>query len=120
MSPFYWIAVAVVIVLASARLTRLATYDKFPPTAWARERFIEWADKTDRRRKWQLLAFCPYCASFWITLLVMALGYLAGVFDGYAVQSWMTPTWWLFMGLLGASYLAAMVMVFDGDNGEDD
>lgn len=119
MSPFYWVAVATVIVLASARLTRLVTYDKFPPTTWMRERFIEWADRTDRRRSWQLLAFCPYCASFWVTVVVIALGALAGVFGQSPWRPWMTPTWWFLMGSLGASYLAAMVMVHDGDESDD-
>lgn len=118
MSAFYWTALAVVVVLSSARLTRLVTYDKFPPVAWLRNEYIEWTDKTDRRRGWQLLAFCPYCASFWVTLTVVLTALWAGVLDGDAG----TPAhiWWIVNGSLGASYLAAVFMVHDGEPADDD
>lgn len=118
-STAYWIAVSVVVVLSSARLTRLATYDKFPPVVWIRDRFATWTDHNDRSRQWQLLAFCGYCASFWLTLLVVICGDLAGVLDGKPWHSWMTPAWWVFNGTLGASYLAAVFMALDQDNPED-
>lgn len=119
MSPFHWIAAAIVIVFSSARLTRLATYDLFPPVKWFRDEYIEWTDKTDRRRPWQLLAFCGYCASFWITGAVVAWADLSGVFDGKPVADWMTPLWWIANGTLAASYVAAIVMAYDGDPGDD-
>ena len=106
MSVFEWVAVALVVVLSSARLTRLVTYDKFPPVKWLREKYIEATDGSD----WQLLAFCPYCAGFWVTLVVVLAGWLSGWHE----------VWWLVNGSLGASYLAAMVMVYDGDTGEDE
>lgn len=109
MSPeFFWIAVAVVTILSSARLTRLATFDKFPPVKWARDRYIGWTDKTDRRRGWQLLAMCGYCFSFWTTLAVVLAGWLSDWHEA----------WWIVNGILGASYLAAIVMTFDGDEGD--
>lgn len=104
MTPFYWIAVAVVVVLSSARLTRLATYDLFPPVLWLREKFAAATDGSG----WQLVAYCGYCASFWLTLVVVLSGYYS---------DWHTA-WWIVNGTLGASYLAAIVMANDGD--EDD
>ena len=102
---FYWIAVAVITVLSAARLTRLAVADKFPPVAAIRDWYI---DKTDSRPQWQYLAFCPYCAGPWLTLLVLLSGWLT---------DWHTA-WWVFNGWLAASYLASIVVVFDG--GYDD
>lgn len=103
---FYWIAVAVVTVVSSARLTRLATWDDFPPAKWLRNKY---ADLTDGSG-WQVLAFCAYCASFWVTAGVFLWGYFTEFHE----------PWWVVNGLLAASYLAAIVMVHDGDDGEDD
>lgn len=111
---FTWTAFAVVVILASARLTRLVTFDHFPPVKWVREKYIEATDGSD----WQLLGFCPYCASFWVTLAVLGSGVAVGATDlpdlGVLAQAW-----WILMGSLGASYLAAMVMVHDGDDEDD-
>lgn len=113
---FYWIAVALVIVTSSARLTRLATVDKFPPAVWFRDKFADLTDGGPRRRGWQLLMFCGYCFSFWATLAVMVTADLSGVLDGKPVADWMTPAWWIANGTLGGSYLAAILMAHDGDN----
>lgn len=110
---FYWIAVAVVVVTASSRLTRVVTFDHFPPALWLRRRWLARHDSD-----WGLLAVCGYCFSFWGTALVVSLGDLAGVFDGKPVVDWFTPVWWLGFGTLGASYLAAMLMKRDGDDSE--
>jgi len=110
MQDFYWIAVAVVLVTSSARVTRLLTWDKFPPIAFFRDAYADWTDKTDRRRGWQVLAFCGYCMSFWVTL-------------GLGLWGWLTDfqeAWWVANGILGASYLAAILMAFDGDDGDED
>lgn len=115
MNAFYWIAVAVVIVTSSARLTRLLIHDKLPPIKKVRD-FYE--DHTDGSG-WELLTMCPYCMSFWMTAVVMVFGDLGGVFDGKPAVEWMAPAWWLINGLLGASYLAAILTVFDGDDSEE-
>lgn len=120
MNEFYWIAVAVVTIVSAARLTRLATVDKFPPAKWVRDHFAEWTDKTPRRLQWQLLLFCGYCFSPWATALVVGWGYLAGVYDGAFDGSPAEKVWWLLYGILGASYAAAYVMAYDGDDGDDD
>lgn len=108
-SEFYWVAVALVTVTSAARLTRLATVDKFPPVVWVRDRY---AALTDRPRLvgWQLLMFCGYCFSFWVTLGVGLWGWLA---------EW-NEAWWLANGVLGGSYLAAILMAHDGDINDDD
>lgn len=102
MNTFHWIAVAVVVVLSSARLTRLVMFDAFPPVKWLRDLYADATDGTG----WQLIAFCAYCASFWVTLAVVLSGYYS---------DWHT-VWWIVNGSLGASYLAAITVTFDGDD----
>lgn len=115
-NEFYWVAVAVVTITSASRLTRLATWDHFPPIEWARNKY---ADLTDGSG-WQLLAFCGYCASFWITGLVLLTAYFAGVLDRDSTAEVWTRVWWIVNGTFGASYLAAILMVHDGDDGNDD
>lgn len=124
MSTFHWIAFAGVLIISAARFTRLLTFDKFPPTLALRNRYAEWTDKTPRRLKWQRLMFCGYCMGFWVTLALLIWADLAGVIDGAPAFGWTgeqsVKWWWYVNGLFAASYLAAMVMAYDGDNGEDD
>lgn len=109
-AEFYWIAVAVVSITSASRLTRLLTWDEFPPIKWARYKFADFTDRHDRLRGWQLLAFCGYCMSFWMMLAVVGSGWLS---DFHVA-------WWLVNAILGGSYLAAILMTHDGDDGDDD
>lgn len=112
MTPFLWVAVAVVATLSTARLTRLAVHDLFPPVAYVRNRFIAWADDSDRRRAWLELAYCNYCAAPYFAALVMGTGYLSG---------WTGPwgaAWWLVNGVLAVSYPAAILVTYDGQEAE--
>lgn len=114
---FYWIAVAVVSVLSTARLTRLVVMDKFPPVVRLKKTFLILTD-TSRLAGYQLLVFCGYCLSFWMMALVLFFGWVCGVYgtDPFGGSSdidfW---AWWLFNGTLGGSYLATMIAVRDGD-----
>lgn len=116
-TEFYWIAVAVVTILASARITRLAVYDDFPPVKWVRDKYLEATDGSN----WQLLGICGYCFSFWVTLTVVAWADLSGIFEGPTSDPnlWASG-WWFFMGAFGASYLAAAFVANDGDSTADD
>jgi hypothetical protein len=113
---FYWVVVGLVTVVSASRLTRLATWDVFPPVKWLRDKY---ADATDGNG-WQVLAFCGYCASFWVTLIVVGWGYLSGVYQSRPSASSPALVWWLTNGTLAASYLAAILMAHDGDDGDDD
>lgn len=120
-SEFYWIAVALVAITGASRITRLVTFDKFPPAAWVREKYADLTDGTERRREWTLLLYCGWCFSFWAMALVVAWGYLAGVFESpeqrvIVNDSFAYVAWWLVNGTLGGSYLAAMLMARDGDS----
>lgn len=118
-STMYWIAVAIITVIASARLTRLAVYDHFPPVMWLRNKYLDATDGSG----WQLLGLCGYCSSFWATLVVVVWADLSGVFEGWTGDPniW-ASAWWFLMGTLAASYLAASFVANDGDSpaGSDD
>ena len=105
-TEFFWIAVAVVTTLSASRITRLLTFDKFPPIRWARDKFADRTDGSD----WQMLAFCPYCMSFWVMLAVLGSGW---------GTDW-HPVWWFINAAFAGSYLAAILMVHDGDDEDDD
>lgn len=111
-AEFYWVAVVLTTIVSASRLTRLATFDEFPPVRWLRNKYAEATDGGG----WQLLAFCPYCAGFWITGLVVGWGMLAHVYGHPPNDSLAAQVWWVINGVLAASYLAAILMVHDGDD----
>ena len=118
-TEFYWVAVAAVTVISAGRFTRLATVDKFPPVRAVRE----WYEEKTEDTGWVWLVLCGYCFSFWATLFVIGWGLLAGVYDA-ETPAWGTDNgfavWWIVNGVFAASYLAAMVMAFDGSSPEDE
>lgn len=103
--PDWLIALAAVIVLivGSARLTRVLVHDDFPPSVWVR---MQW-DRITNDGPWSKLVHCWWCASAWITWIALGWG-VAGYF-----VPWIAWTWWVFWGGLAASYLATMVIVRD-------
>lgn len=115
-TEFYWLAVVLTTIVSVSRLTRLATWDKFPPALWLRYKFADATDGTG----WGLLAFCGYCASFWIAAVVVIWGLYAGVYQTPVETRDSTQWWWIVNGILAASYLAAILMAHDGDDGDDD
>lgn len=117
-TEFYWVAVVITTIISAARLTRLAVYDKFPPVAWFRDKYLDATDGSG----WGLLALCGFCMSFWITAVVVIWGLLAGVYDPFegTGHDEATAVWWIVNGILAASYLAATYIANDGDSGDDD
>lgn len=93
---------ALVAILSAARITRLITIDAFPPAAWMRALW----DRITRDGDWSLLFHCPYCMSFWVTIGVVG----SGIWSDYH------PAWWVINGVFGGSYLAAIIVRFDGDD----
>lgn len=121
-NEFYWVAVALTTIVSAARLTRLATVDKFPPVKAVREWYENKTDGSD----WQWLTLCGYCFSFWATSLIVGWGYLSGVYidpsttPDTTADALVFMVWWGFNGTFAASYLAAVFMANDGATGEDD
>lgn len=97
----YVIALVLVGVVASARLTRLLTQDTYPPAAWLRS----WWEGRVGGSGWEDLATCPYCAAPYIVLLNGGVGWLT---------DW-HPVWWAFNIWLAVSYAASMVVIRDGE-----
>jgi hypothetical protein len=119
-TEFYWVAVAIVTIISAARLTRLATVDKFPPVKAVRNWYEDKTDGSD----WQWLTLCGYCFSFWETLIIVTWGLLAGVYApperGDMYDDIAFSVWWIFNATFAASYAAAVFMARDGSTGEDD
>lgn len=101
MSTFQIVATAVIGVLATARLTRLLVHDTYPPSAWVRDK---WRSLT-HDGAWSELVGCHYCAAPYFAVLVL----LAGEWSDY------NPWWYYVCGVLAGSYVAAIVVSFDGD-----
>lgn len=88
----------VVALIGSARLTRILTYDDFPPAVWLR---ITWA-KVTKDGSWAKLAQCYWCAGPWVTLFAIVTFLLT--FEA----SWVAWTWWLLYTWMSLSYLVSM------------
>lgn len=106
MTPFEWVAIAIVSSVSTARLTRLLTFDTFPPSIWVR---MQW-DKVTKDGSWSMLAHCGYCFGLWAAAFVLGWGYWCD-WSG----TWGT-LWWLFNGWMAVGYTAAIIMVNDGDD----
>jgi hypothetical protein len=90
---------AVVGVLSVGRMSRLVVEDDWPPTAWFRNRWVDWFNTS----AWSGLVLCVFCVSPYIAAAVLA----------WAVLSDLHWSWWAFNGWLAASYLAAIVVARD-------
>lgn len=108
------IALAALIgVLSVARLTRLVTQDTYPPVAWLRGKWDQINEKTVTRDgatfkipgPWTDMLHCPYCFSTWAAIPVLA----------WALLSDLSPAWWIVNGWLAGIYVAAMIVVRDGE-----
>lgn len=99
----WWAAILAVAVgvIGAARLTRVITYDDYPPAAWLRN---WWELHTG---KWAKLITCGWCAGPWVTAVTLA---------SFAV-SFLHPAlgwaWWLFWGWLALSYLVSQYLYWD-------
>lgn len=94
-------AVALVASFSAARITRLVTYDVFPPIKAVRDWYGEKA-----KGDWAMLLFCGYCFGFWAFGLVL--------FTGLA-SDW-HPVWWVVNAWFAGGYLAAIIMANDGED----
>lgn len=101
----WWQAVLalIVAVVGSARLTRVITYDDFPPAVWWR---IKWAEIT-HDGPWVKLFTCSWCFAWYAVLLAI----------GSFLISFLHPAlgwaWWIFWGSLAMAYLASMWVYWD-------
>ena len=98
--PWRIVAVVLVLALGVGRLSRVITYDDFPPAVRVR---IWWATLT-KDGPWAKLAMCQWCFTPW--LMLFAIGWF---FLGFVVL-WIAWAWWIFWGWLAVSYLASLII----------
>lgn len=96
---------AVIVVLGSARLTRLLVSDSFPPVVRIR---MLW-DRITQDGEWAMLVHCGFCASFWITLASTGLYLLT------FLATWWAWVFWITYSVLSMSYIAAWIVYHDED-----
>jgi hypothetical protein len=106
MTQFEWMTAFFIAVVSIARLTRLFTWDTYPPTAWLR---AKWRDFTNDG-PWSVLMECGYCFGLYAGLFVVGTGGLSIHLTGDL--HW---TWWAFNIWMAASYLGSILMAFDGE-----
>lgn len=99
-SPWLLLAAVALLVIGSARITRLVTGDKFPPSIRLR---IWWAGHTNSM--WQPLMECPWCFAPYVVAANMTAAWLSDLH----------PAWWIINGWLAASYAASWVVYHDED-----
>lgn len=90
-------------LFGAGRLTRVLTFDTFPPAVWLRTKW----DLLTEGSEWNLLLHCHWCLSFWITTFI-GLWFVGGLW-----VDWLAWSWWAIVGMLALSYLVAMVIERD-------
>lgn len=97
-----YILAAAVAAVAIARLTRLVIFDSFPPSAWLRGKWESWTEGSS----WSPLLQCQYCLAPWLTAADIVAG----------LASDLHATWWVVNAWLAVSYVASIVVAYDGDD----
>ena len=110
MTQFEWIAAAIIAAISTARITRLVVWDTFPPSAHLRAKWADWTDGG----AWEDLLKCGYCFGVYAAAFTLGTGWLSVALVGDLHWSW-----WLFHGWMALSYVAAIIMTFDGELMED-
>lgn len=95
-----WVAAALVVIFGMGRLSRLITYDDFPPAVWAREL---WAVRITKGNSWSKLSTCPWCLTPWLVLVDLLAAYFSDL-------HWL---WWAFNIWFALSYAASIVVAYD-------
>ena len=96
---------AVVFIVASARITRLIVADTFPPSVKLR---IWYEDRASGG--WESLLSCPWCFGFWAVVANAAAGWAA---HGLGSLTW--TIWAVGNGLMAASYVTSYIVFHDED-----
>lgn len=97
-------AAVLVAIVGVGRVTRLVTYDDYPPTVAIRS----WWNRLTHGNGWSKLAFCLWCFSPWAMLFC-----LAWFFVGLLWVPWLVIAWWFFWGWMALSYLSAILVRHD-------
>lgn len=111
----WWTAIAAIIVtvVGAARLTRILTYDAYPPAMKVRI----WWDTVTKDGPWAKLAHCPWCAGPWFTLIAIVSFLVAAL--AYRDIPFLIWAWWFFWGWLTLSYWTSQYVHFDEGRDQD-
>lgn len=103
----FWIVLAAIAVAIGGvgRLTRVITYDDFPPSVAWRIRWSTWT----KDGPWAKLFTCYWCLSPWIMAVCIGWFALSFIYLGL----WIAIAWWVFWGWLALSYFAAILVNHD-------
>lgn len=101
-NPWLIVAAVLVAVFGVGRLSRILTWDAFPPSVAIRQWWRRVA-----HRDWVKLVECFWCATPWIML--GAIGWFT---VGLWVE-WIAIAWWIFWGWLALSYVASIIIARD-------
>lgn len=100
-----------VAVIGTGRLTRIITYDTFPPAERLRG---WWVGRSIRKRNgWQDLATCIWCMAPWLMLICIAWFII-----GWLWVPWLLVAWWVFYTWMTLSYLTSQYVFFDQGKSE--
>lgn len=102
MTHFEMVCAFLVGSAASARIARLIGFDSYPPVVWLR---IKW-DNATHNSDWNKLIHCGYCST----------PYIAAADGGWGWVTHFQLAWWIVNIWLAASYAAAYIVSYDGDD----
>lgn len=98
------IGAALLVILATARVTRSLVFDDFPPTM----RIRAWWDLKTGDSAWNELFHCPYCMGFWIALPAVVL--TSGFLFGWGLFATIAGIFWVLCGWFAVGYLAGIIV----------
>ena len=107
MTTATYIFAFIVATFTVARITRLVTFDDYPPTKWLR---AKWDAKTGSSG-WNEMLHCPYCFATYPALVIVPT-FAVGLFGWDAFTS-LLGFWWVGCSTLTVAYLAATFVASD-------
>jgi hypothetical protein len=93
-----FVLAAVIAVFGTARVTRIATFDAFPPAEWIRVRVLALVAET-----WGKVVTCLWCAQPYVAAICLAWAY-------YSDLHW---SWWAFWGWMALSQAGSTLLSYD-------
>lgn len=85
-------------IFGTARLTRIAAHDDYPPAEWMR---VRWNVLVGER--WGKLVECIWCTQPYVVLICLGWGY-------FSDMHW---SWWAFWGWMALSQAGSTLLAYD-------